>query len=246
MKLCKTQIAQVILFLLATFLAVVPASAQAVPPSAQRGNIGIDVGEISDKFGGLSRSTDPAGDVNGEFIVLRGSEKNGWPNVIAGGDFRFPSDTSVHATEFGLYGGLEFRVTSTLSAGFHVGVRKLYVPPSTIDNQTFNRYNMELLETPLFVEYKFGPAKHVFVRAEGAPEFRPRFKVSSKGAPDLPNPNLDYGYFLRGSVGYNFGKWYARGGYETRYFKYTTSLGNPGGLNNWRTDLPSVGVGLNF
>jgi len=234
MKLCTTQIA-VFLFLLA-----------AVPVFAQRGNVGIDVGETSDKFGNLTRNTDPGGDVNGEVVVLRSSAKENWPDVLSGGEIRFPSDTNHHSTELAVYGGLRFRATSSFSAGFHVQVHKLYVPVSTVDNQVFNRDNLELLEIPLFLEYKFGPEKHVFIRAEGAPEFRPRFKVSSKGASPLPNPSFDHGYFLRGSLGYNFGRWYAKGSYETRYFKYTTSLGNPNGLNNWRTDFASVGVGLNF
>lgn len=240
MKLCQTQIAQILLFLLVVFLMA------GVPAFGQHGNIGFDAGEMSDRFGNLTRSTDPGGDVHGEVIVLHSSAKESWPDVLAGGDFRFPSDTNHHAKEFGIYGGLGFHVTSSLTAGFHVQVHKLYVPPSTIDNQTFNRYNMELLELPLFVEYKFGPAKHVFVRADGAPEFRPRFKIASTGAPSLPNPNLDYGYFLRGSLGYNFGKWYVKGSYETRYFKFTSDVGNPDGRNNWRTDFATVGVGLNF
>lgn len=232
MKLGKTQIVPVILFLLA-----------ALPAFAQRGNLGIDVGVTSDRFGGLARFTDPGGDVNGEVIVLRGSEKEGWPNVLAGGDIRFPSDTSHHATEYAVYGGLGFHANGALSAGFHVQVHKIMVPPSIFENQVFNRDNMELLEIPLFIEYKFGPARHVFVRGEGAPELRPRFRGN---ASQFPVPGFDHGYFVRGILGYNFGKWYARASYETRYFKFTESLGNPANLNNWRTDFASAGVGLNF
>lgn len=242
MKLCKMQIAAC-LFLLALFLFTLPAYAQ--DPQG-RGHLGIDVGEVSDRFGNLTRYTDPAGDVNGEVVVLRSTSKENWPDVIAGGDIRFDSNTNNHATEFAFYGGLQFHATSSFAVGFHVQLHKIYTPVSTIDNQTFNRYNLELLELPLFGEYKFGPGKKVFIRAEGAPEFRPRFKISSKGTPALPNPDFDHGYFLRGSLGYNFGKWYLRGGYETRYFKFTNNLGNPGGLNNWRTDLVTGGVGLSF
>jgi hypothetical protein len=235
MKLCKAQIAYGFLFFVAAF-----------PVFAQRGNIGIDAGETSDKFANLTRYSDPGGDVNGEVVVLRGGAKQDWPNVLAGGEFRFPSDTNHHSTEFALYGGLAFRVTDSFTAGFHVQVHKIYVPSSTVDSQTFIRNNMELLELPAFVEYKFGSGKKIFVRAEGAPEFRPRFRTSKKGVSPLPDPNLDHGYFVRGSLGYNFGKWYAKGSYETRYFKFAPDQGNPGGLNNWKSDFATVGVGLNF
>ena len=237
MKLCKTQIVRVCSFFACLFfLATVPAF-------AQHGNIGIDVGETADRFGNLARHTDPAGDVNGE-VVVHGGAKESWPYVLAGGEIRFPSDTNHHTTELAVYGGIKFAATKPFSAGFHVQVRKIYVPSSTVEGQVFNRNDIELLEIPLFVEYKFGPSRHVFIRAEGAPEFRPRFRGTA--ANQLPNPGYDHGYFVRGSLGYNFGKWYAKGAYETRYLKYTPSLGNPLGLNNWRSDLATVGVGLNF
>jgi hypothetical protein len=246
MKLGKAYfLCSIFLFLSALFLSVLPVLAQE-QEQPSRGNLGIDVGEVSDRFGNQPRFTDPVGDVNGEFIVLRGSEKEGWPNVLAGGDLRFPTNTQNHATEFAFFGGLGFKVTDSFTVGFHVGVRKIYVPPSSIDDQTFNRDNMELLDLPLFGEYKFGPGKRIFVRAEGEPEFHPRFKTSKRGPIPLPTPSLDHGYDLRGSVGYNFGKWYAKGSYETRYFKFADNLGNPGGINNWRSDFATVGVGLNF
>jgi hypothetical protein len=234
------------LFLLAALVFLTARPALAQEENTQRGNLGIDVGEIADRFGSLPRFTDPVGDVNGEVIVLRGGEKEGWPNVLAGGEIRFPTNTQNHATEFAFYGGLGFKVTGSFTAGFHVQVRKIYVPPSSVDDQTFNRDNMELLQLPLFGEYKFGTGKRIFIRAEGEPEFHPRFKTSKRGPIPLPTPSLDHGYTLRGSVGYNFGKWYAKGSYETRYFKFADNLGNPGGINNWRTDSATVGVGLNF
>jgi hypothetical protein len=236
MKLCKTQVVCVCLF----FLAALPAVAQ------QRGNIGIDAGEVSDRFANLSRSTDPMGDVHGEVIILRSNPKENWPDVLAGGEIRFPSDTNHHATELSIYGGLQFHATPSFTAGFHVQVHKLYVPPSNFQGQVFNRDNMELLELPLFLQYKFGSGKHVFVRAEGAPEFRPRFKVPSKVTNPPINPNFDHGYFVRGTLGYDFGKWYAKASYESRYFKFGQSVGNPGGLNNWRSDFVTGGIGLNF
>jgi hypothetical protein len=235
MKLCKKQIVQVCLFLLA-----------AIPAIAQRGTIGIDVGESSDRFGSLPRYTDPAGDVNGEVTVIPSNPKENWPDVLAGGEIRFPSDTNHHSTEIALHGGLRFHVTSSFFAGFDVGVRKIYVPPSIINSQTFIRDNMELLETPLFLEYKFGPEKHVFVRVEGAPEYSPHFKAGSRGPSPLPNPSLDHAYVLRGSLGYNFGRWYAKAGYESRYYKFSSGVANPNGYDNWRSDLATAGVGLNF
>jgi hypothetical protein len=236
MKLCRMQMIYVCLFFL--LFAVAPSFAQ------QHGTLGIDFGEVSDRFGGLPRYTDPAGDVNGELVILHGNPKDNWPNVVAGGEIRFPSDTQHHATEFALFGGLRFHATSSFTIGFNVQVRKIYVPPSTIEGQVFNRYNMELLETPLVLEYKFGPEKRVFVRAEGAPEFRPRFRATSSIV--IPNPSVDYAYFVKGSVGYNFGKWYAKASYENRYFKFSPSVGNPSDYNNWRNDFVTVGAGLNF
>jgi len=240
MKLCKTRMVRIFLLLPAAIilLAVLPAV-------AQRGTLGVDVGETSDRFSNLPRYTDPAGDVNGEVAVLH-SAKGDWPDVLVGGEIRFPSDTNHHASELAIYGGLGFHATPSLSIGFHVQIRKIYVPSSVIDNQTFIRNNMELLETPVFVQYKFGPEKHVFVRAEGAPEFHPRFRTSSNGPSPLPNPDLDHAYFVKGTVGYSFGKWYAKASYDTRYFKFASGLANPNGYNNWRSDFATVGVGLNF
>ena len=246
MKLCKTltvkrtmmrTIGGVCLIL----LAIVPAYGQ-----GQRGNLGIDFGQTSDKFGALSRSTAGVGDVNGLLVVRQGKEKDGSPSIVAGGDVRFPSDTRNHANEFALFGGVMFRFNKSFSAGFHVQVHKLLVPPSTVDNQVFNRNNMELLELPIVLEYKFGPNKHFFLQAQGAPEFRPRWRSSASGASPLPNPAFDHAYFVRGSLGYNFGKWYARGTYETRYFKFTPGPGNPSNFYNWSTNMATAGVGLAF
>jgi len=235
MNLCKTHVIPLCFFLLAT-----------VPAYCQRGTIGIDVGQTSDKFGGSARNTDLVGDLNGQLVVVQGSEKEGNPNVVVGGEMRFPSNTQNHASEYALFGGVMFGAHSAFSAGFHVQVRKILVPPSTENGETLNRDNMELLELPLVVHYRFGPGRNAFVEAQGAPEFKPHFKASSAGASPLPNPNFDYGYTLRGSVGYIFGKWYARGNYETRYFKFTQSSGNPNGLYNWRTDAITGGVGFVF
>jgi hypothetical protein len=236
MKLSKAQFPGLFLFFL---LAIVPAF-------AQRATIGVDAGEASDKFGGLARFTGPAFDVNAQLIVLQGNAKESGPNVVAGGDIRFPIDTSNHANEFAIYGGVAFPFGKAFSAGFHVQIRKIYVPPSTIDGQTFNRNNMELLELPLIAEYKFGPSRHAFVQAQVAPELTPRFRASYAGYSSLPNPSLDHGYDLRGSIGYTFGQWYAKGTYETRYFKFTQNAGNPNGLNNWRSDFASAGIGFIF
>lgn len=247
MKLCKTLIGKtltvkttMIRFCL-ILLAIVPAHGQ-----GQRGNLGIDFGQTADRFGALPRSTAVVGDVNGQLVVKQGKEKDGSPSIVAGGEVRFPSDTRNHANEFALFGGVMFRFKPSFSAGFHVQVHKLLVPPSTVENQTFNRNNMELLEIPLVLEYKFGPEKHFFVHAQGAPEFRPRWRSPASGPTPLPNPAFDHAYFVRGSLGYNFGKWYAKGTYETRYFKFTPALGNPSNFYNWRTDMITGGVGLVF
>ena len=238
MKLGKTL--TVCMFLI---LAIVPAYGQ-----GQRGNIGIDFGQTADKFGALARSSAAVGDVNGQLVILQGKQKSGSPSVVAGGEIRFPSDTSNHANEFAVFGGVMFRFKSSFSAGFRGQVHKLLLPSSTVENQIFNRNNMELLEAPLVLEYKFGPDKHAFLQSQGAPEFRPRWRTSKSGPTGLPNPEFDHAYFVRGSVGYIFGKsWYAKGTYETRYFKFIAGPpGNPSNLYNWRTDMITGGVGLVF
>jgi hypothetical protein len=242
MMLGKTLMVRVCLILISVvFMAIIPAYGQ-----GQRGRIGIDFGQTSDKFGALPQATAAVGDVNGELVVLRAKAKGESPDVVAGGEIRFPFNTTNHANEFSVFGGVMFHFKSSFTAGFHVQVHKLIVPPSIIDNQTFNRNNMELLEIPLVVEYKFGPGKHVFLEAQGAPEFSPRFRTSRSGPTGIPNANFDYGYFIRGSLGYNFAKWYARGTYETRYFKFNPGLGNPSNLYNWRTNFATAGVGLVF
>ena len=236
MKPCKTLLLRGCVFLLA-----------AVPAYCQRGEIGIDAGQAADKFGGLTRFTGAVGDVHGRLAILEGKKDEGSPDVVAGGEVRFPVDTAHHANEFALFGGVEFHFTKGFSAGFHVQVRKILVPPSTVQGQFFNRYNIELLQLPLIVEYKFGPGRNVFLRAEGEPEFRPRFRgTSATATSSLPVPGFDHGYAVRGSLGYVFGKWYANGSYETRYFKFTPGLGNPSGLYNWRSDFATGGVGILF
>ena len=214
--------------------------------SAQRATLGIDVGQTSDKFGGQSRTTSAVGDITTKLVILQGDQKEGGAQVVAGAEARFPFDTNNHATEFAIFGGVEFRPASAFSVGVHVQVRKILMPSVNESQLVFNRNNMELMELPLFVQYRFGPSKHAFLQAEGAPEFRPRWRAPKSGASVLPNPGFDHAYFVRGSIGYNFGKWYAKGTYQTRYFKFNNDIGNPDGLYNWRSDLATAGVGLVF
>lgn len=234
MKRCKTHLVCVCLLFLA-----------AVPLYAQRGDIGIDLGETTDKFGALPSSTGPVFMVEGQLTVLKANEKTGRPNIVAGGDIRVPSDTGHHSSEFAIFGGPEFQYKN-FTFGVHAQVRKIYEPTSIVDNQFFVRYKMELLQIPVIVKYNFGPGKHAFVEAQGEPEFRPRF-VSNGSLVALPHPNLDHGYSVRASGGYDFGKWYAKATYETRYFKFVNNnLGNPNGLYNWKSNFLTGGVGLVF
>jgi hypothetical protein len=128
----------------------------------------------------------------------------------------------------------------------HAQIRKIVLPPANVDNQVFARDSLRLLELPIVIKYKFGPAKKAFVEAQGAPEFSPHFRHSSASLVSLPNPNLDHGYFVRGTVGYTFGNWYAKGTYETRYFKFIENAGNPSSLYNWKSNLISGGIGVSF
>ncbi len=217
----------------------------AVPAYCQRGTLGIDVGQTADKFGNTDRTTSGEGQIDGRLIVFKGSGKEGSADVVAGGEARLPFDTKNHATELALFGGPEFRFGKGFSAGFHVQFRKAYLPATTLDSLSFARSNMTLLELPVIVEYKFGTNGRGFLQAQASPEFTPHFKRAATG-PSLPNPNMDHGYSLRGTAGYNFGKWYAKASYESRYLKFSPDAGNPGGVYNWRTDVITGGIGLSF
>jgi len=223
-----------LLFLLAT-----------VPAYCQRGTLDVSGGQISDQFGALKPVTGAAVDVNGEVIVIKPSAKNGGPSIVGGGEMRLPTDAG-HAKEFALYGGVVFGVNN-FSIGVNAEFRKIYMPSATLDNQVLNRDNMKLFELPLVIKYKFGPGRRAFVEVQGEPEFTPHFKVSPLSKVPLPNPTLDHGYDLRGSVGYAFGThWYVKGSYDTRYFKFAENLGNPSSLYNWKSNLITGGIGVTF
>jgi hypothetical protein len=234
MKFRKTPLVRACLFLLA-----------ALPAYGQRGTLGIDVGQVSDKFDSLPRTTAVEVAIDGQVTVLKPSAKNGGPSIVAGGELRFPDDTTNHAKEYAVYGGPAFQIHN-LSIGVNAQVRKLVMPPATVDNQVFSRNNMELFELPIVLKYNFGPARRAFIEAQGAPEFTPRWRASKLSLVSLPHPNLDHGYFIRGSVGYVFGKWYAKATYQTRYFKFTENAGNPSNLYNWKSNFITGGIGFAF
>ena len=233
MKLCKTHLVRVCLFLLA-----------AAPAYCQRSTFGIDVGQTSDKFGGLSSKSGLEADIEGQVTILHSNPKKGGASIVAGGEIRLPTDTANHAKEFAVFGGPRFHA-GNLWFGVDAQIRKIYLPTANVDNQIFVRDKMELLELPVVIRYDFGSAKRAFVQVQGAPEFSPRFR-SNGSTVQLPHPNFDHGYLIRGSAGYNFGKWYAKATYETRYFKFLSNQNNPTNLYNWRSDLITGGVGFVF
>jgi hypothetical protein len=234
MKLCQRQLVCVCVFFMAT-----------VPVYAQRGNLGVDVGATSDTFGGLATTTAPVVDINGEFAVFQSNPKTGRPAVVAGGEARFPSNAnSDHAKEYAVFGGLHWQF-GNFTVGVDGQLRKIYLPVAFEDNQFFPRDKMELLELPLVLRYKFLSSRKAFVEAKGAPEFSPRWR-SSGATFQLPNPTFDHAYFIQGSVGYNFGRWYAKATYENRFFAFHSNPNNPGNLYNWRTNYVAGGVGVTF
>jgi hypothetical protein len=233
MMRCKTRWVLVCLMILAS-----------VPAYCQRGTFGIDVGQISDKFGALPSMSGLVVGIDGEITILKANKKEGGASIVAGGEIRLPSDTGNHAKEFAIFGGPAFQYHN-LTIEVHAQIRKIYLPTANVDNQFFVRSKMELLEIPVVLRYKFGPEKRAFIEAEGAPEFSPRWRSAGSLSP-LPNPNFDHGYFVRGGVGYVFGKWYAKATYETRYFKFNANQFNPNNLYNWRTNAIIGGVGFSF
>lgn len=233
MKRCKTHLVRVCLILMAV-----------APAYCQRSTFGIDVGQTSDKFGGQSAVSGLEADIEGQVTVLHSNPKKGGASIVAGGEIRLPTDTGNHAKEFAVFGGPRFQVRNFL-LGVDAQIRKIYLPTANVDNQIFVRDKMELLEIPLSIRYSFGSAQRAFVQVQGAPEFTPRFRANGSLV-QLPHPNLDHGYFVRGSAGYSFGKWYAKATYETRYFKFLNNPNNPTGLYNWRSNLITGGVGFVF
>ena len=224
-----------LLFLLAT-----------VPGYGQRGTLDLNAGETSDKFAALPTVNSAVIDISGEVAVKKPSAKIGGPSIVVGGELRFPSDSTNHAKEFAAFGGLAFQVTSNFSIAVHGQVRKIDLPVATINNQIVVRDNLELLQIPIVLKYNFGPEKRVFVHVQGEPELTPRYGASKATLISLPHPNFDYGYTIRGSVGYNFGQWYVQGTYQTTYFKFIENGGNPSNLYNWKSNMITAGVGVNF
>lgn len=216
----------------------------AVPAYCQRGTFGIDVGQTTDKFGAVPSVSGAVFGIDGAITVLKANKKEGGASIVAGGEIRVPSDTGNHAKEFAIFGGPGFQYRN-LTIEVHAQIRKIYLPAGNVDNQFFVRNKMELLEIPLVLRYRFGPEKRLFLEAQGAPEFSPRWKSAGSLSP-LPNPNFDHGYFVRGGLGYIFGNWYAKASYESRYFKFSANQFNPNGLYNWRSTGITGGVGFVF
>jgi len=238
MPLCQTRVPKFLSLYLGLFLL-------ASIPAVSQSTLGIDLGQTKDKFGSLSSNSALIAILDGRFTILHGNGKEGAPNVVIGGEVRYPEDTSTHARELAAFGGPEFQF-GNFTVGFHGQVRKIYVPSSQVDSLTFVRNNMLLLELPAIAEYRFGPAHHAFVRAEGIWEFNPHYSKSSNGTATFPNPKLDHGYTIRGSAGYNFHRWYLKATYESRYFKFSQNGVNPEGLDNWRSDQATGGIGFVF
>jgi hypothetical protein len=231
MKLCKMHLVRVCLFLVA-----------AVPAYSQKSTFGIDIGQTSDKFGAQPSVSGAEFGIDGQLTILHANPKKERPAIVAGGEIILPSDTGNHAKEYAIFGGPRFEVHG-LTIGLNAQVRKIVLPTANVENQFFIRNKMELLEIPLVFRYSFGKQQRAFLEAEGAPEFSPRFR--SAGSP-VGNPKFDHGYFVRGTAGYIFGKWYAKAAYEDRYFKFAANGNNPLGLYNWRTNRISGGIGVSF
>ncbi len=217
-----------------------------VPAYCQRGTFDLNLGEASDQFGTLPKVTGGMLDMNGYYVIKKPNPKKGGPSILAGGEIRVPSNAGQHSKEYAVYGGAMFDVHN-FSIGVEGEVRKIIIPPATIDNQIVVRYNMNLLELPGVIKYRFGPDKHAYVKVQGQPEFTPHYKTPKGTVVPTPHPAFDYGYTVRVSAGYEFGKWYyAQATAETRYFKFAQGLGNPSSLYNWKSNMVTGGVGVRF
>lgn len=232
--------------LLAAFSAYAQQPAPLPEAEEQNGNIGVDFGVISDRFGGTPSSMTAVAMVSGQGAIIQGNQKTQSPDIVIGGEVVLPTGTAKHADEFAGFGGPMFHFTDKFTAGFHLQVRKLDLPNGTLDGQSFIRTNMLLLELPVVLNYRFLEDKKAFVEAQISPEFSPHFSNSSSGPPPYPHPSLDHGYTIRGILGYKFDRFYVRGTYETRYFKFSPGLGNPEFIYNWKTNFATAGVGITF
>jgi hypothetical protein len=240
MKPGKADFVRTYLLLLFLFLLA------AVPAYCQRGTLDLNVGQTTDQFGAIPSVSGAVLDITGEVTIIKPSAKKGGPSIVAGGELRAPTDDANHSKEYAVYGGAAFAVHN-FSIGVNAEVRKIIMPPATVENQILNRYNMNLLELPVVIKYKFGPGKRAFVQVQGEPEFTPHYKSPKGVVVQTPNPAFNYGYTLRASLGYEFGKWwYVKGTGETRYFNFAQGLGNPTSLYNWKSNLITGGVGVRF
>jgi hypothetical protein len=238
MTRCKT---------LALTLAAVFSASLVYAQTGERGFIGLEAGQTSDRFGGIAPVKGFLGGVEGEVVVINGvSRKEGLPNILLGGEIRFPSETSQHASEFSAFVGPQFRAGGHFSIGFHVQLHKLFVPPGQLEGVTFNRDKMLLLELPVVLEFKSAATHGLFFQLQGSPEFSPRLKSNVAGPPAHPKPTFDYGYTARASLGYILGRWYAKATYQRRNLRFKDTLGNPLDLYNWRSDQITGGFGLTF
>ena len=240
MEPCKSILVRTAIFLL--FLSATLPAAFAQEP--QHGNIALDVGQVSDKFGSFSSVTAAEFGLDGQVTLIH-ANKEGGPNIVAGGELRLPSDTSTHATEFAVYGGAHFPI-GNFSVGLDAQVRKIIMPVVAVDGTTIPRFDFEMLELPVVLKYKFGPERRAFIQVQGQPEFTPRLRMSHPPTIPVNKPNFNYGYTIRGIVGYNFGKWYVKGTYEDRVFNFISNQNNPLNIYNWHSTNITGGVGLNF
>ncbi len=238
MNLCHSRIPRLLAFYLGLILL-------ASIPAVSQSTLGVDVGQTTDKYGSLNSTSALEAILDGRFTILHGSGKEGAPNLVVGGEIRYPEDTSAHPRELAAFGGPEFQFTN-FTIGFHGQIRKIYQPSSEVDGLTFVRNNLLFFELPVVAQYKFGPGHRAFIRAEGIWGFNPRYSKTNNGTATFINPKLDHGYTIRGSVGYNLQHWYVKASYETRYFKFAQNGGNPEGLDNWRSDQITGGVGFIF
>ena len=97
MKHCNALLVRICLILLAV-----------VPAYCQRGALGVDIGNTSDKFSSLPAVNGLEFAIDGKVAVLQANPKTGRPAIVAGGEIRLPTDTGNHAREYAIFGGPEF------------------------------------------------------------------------------------------------------------------------------------------
>ena len=212
MKLCKSILVRLGL--------ISPISPGHVPAYGQRGTLDIDAGEVTDKFGAQPQVTAADFGLNGQVTLIQAT-KDGGPSIVAGGELRVPPTPPPMPASTP-----SSAVRSSPWQFFHrrqrPGPQDSSCPTLTWMEPSWTATTWNCSNSPSSSDTNSVPTSALSSRPTASPNSLPTTNRLPCQPVGVPHPNFDYGYTVRGSVGYNFGKWYVKGTYETRYFKFAS------------------------